>query len=481
MSSVKKNFIYNSAYQILLILLPLVTTPYLSRILGPKGIGIYSYDYSVAYYFGIFILLGLNNYGNRKIAQVRDDSNLLSRAFWSIYTMQFALGFIVCLLYLLCWVVLLNRDQIYCIMFLYVVSNVFDINWLYFGLEKFRYITIRNIIVKVLTTVAIFTFVKHEEDVWVYAVIMVGSMLLSQLVLWPHVLRSIKFAKPKIMQVIVHLKPNMLLFLTVLATSIFKIMDKIMLGSMTSKIQVGFYESSERVIAIPIALIVSLGTVMLPRMSNLVANNKDNDTQAIIGKSVIFALFLSSSICFGIMGVSDLFVPLFYGTGYEMCIALYKILLPSCLFLAFANVIRTQFIIPRQMDRIYVVSAFLGAAVNLTVNYLLIPSLKASGAAIGTLIAEIVVCFYQCYKVRAYLPIKKYILCGLPYVFSGIGMFFLLQVIHVPMKSAILCLAVQIIMGALLYFIFLFIQEMAARITVKKSLLMGEYYHSKQT
>lgn len=476
MSSIKKNFLYNSTYQVLLILIPLITTPYLSRVLGADGIGVYSYNYSIAYYFGIFILLGLNNYGNRTIAQNRNNDTILSKTFWSIYLMQFALGCIISLLYLMSWVLLFHKDTMTLIMAVYVISNVFDINWLFFGLEKFKLITIRNIGIKILTTVSIFILVKNESSVGIYSLIMVSGMLLSQLIMWPYVFRNIPFYLPSIKEITVHFKPNCILFLTVLATSMFKIMDKIMLGAMTTKTQVGFYESSERVIAIPIALIVSLGTVMLPRMSNIIASDMDKDIEKIIGKSVVFALFLSSSICFGIMGISKTFVPFFYGEGFDECILLYQILLPSCVFLAFANVVRTQYILPNQLDKIYVVSAFLGAGVNLITNYLLIPKWHASGAAFGTLLSEISVCLYQCLKVRHSLPFKKYLFHGYPFVLSGITMYLIISRFEIYESSIIRVLFLKIILGVAVYFISLFSQEIILRVIFKKSFLDKEFY-----
>jgi len=473
MTSVKKNFIYNSIYQVLLILIPLITTPYLSRVLGSNGIGEYSYYYSIAYYFGIFILLGLNNYGNRTIAQVRNDSDQLRKTFWSIYFLQLTLGFIVGLLYFVFCLRLLDSSLVPMIMGIYVISNIFDINWLFFGLEKFKITVTRNIIVKIITTSCIFLFVRDSEDVWIYCLIMVSGMLVSQIVLWPYALRYIKLYRPSYSEIIVHFKPNVVLFLTVLATSLFKIMDKIMLGTMTTVQQVGFYESSERVIAIPIALIVSLGTVMLPRMANMLANNKEQEVESLIAKSVSFAIFLSSSMCFGIMGIAKCFVPLFYGEGFTECIKLFLILMPSCLFLAFANVIRTQYLLPNKMDRVYVNSAFIGAGINIVTNLILIPQLYASGAAIGTLFAEIAVCVYQCASVRSILPLSDYIKNGLPFIISGTVMFLSLYLFEITQFSPIVNLIIMIVLGMLLYFIVLIIEEIVFRLFLKHGFLQN--------
>ncbi len=455
MSSTKKNFLYNSAYQLLILLIPLITTPYLSRVLGADGVGIYSYYYSIANYFVIFILLGLNNYGNRAIAKVRDNHIELSKTFWQIYCMQFILGIAMNVLFLFYTIFLSSNQLISFTMILYVLSGILDINWFFFGIEKFKLTVIRNVLVKLATTALIFTLVKASSDVWLYCIILTGGMLVSQLVVWPYLFKEVVFVKPKIKSIFSHIKPNIFLFFTVIAVSIYKILDKIMLGSMTTTEQVGYFESAEKLINIPVALIVSLGTVMLPRMSNLVANKKSGVEDSLF-KSIIFAMFLSSSLCFGLMGVSREFVPLFFGNNFDPVVPLLLVLLPSCVFLAFANVIRTQYLLPHQMDKVYVVSAFLGAIFNVLVNFLLIPKVAALGAAVATIGSEIIVCLYQCLTVRNKLPIFNYLKISVPFVISGIGMFIIL--FNIVLKfSLILSLFIKICLGVMIYFLILYL------------------------
>lgn len=450
MSSVKKNFIYNTLYQLLAIVLPLITTPYISRVLGPDKIGIYSYSYSIAYYFVLFIMLGLNNYGNRTIAMVRDDKEKLSKTFISIYLMQLITSLIIIFIYII-YSIFLTNDIMIWIMLIYVISAAFDINWLFFGLEKFKITVIRNTFIKVITTLCIFIFVKKPEDIYLYAIIMVFGMLLSQMVMWSFVKKYIFFVKINIDDVLKHIKPNLILFIPVIAVSLYKQMDKIMLGMMANMTQVGFYESSEKILNVPLAIVNSLGTVMLPKISNLVANQNETEAKRYIQTSILVVMFLSTSMGFGIMGVSDLFVPLFYGDGYDQCIILFNLLLPSCMFLAFANVIRTQYLIPQQKDTIYIKSVFLGAIVNLIINALLIPKYQSAGAAIGTLFAEASVCIYQALKIRKVLPIKKYIKLSLMFCLIGILMYILLNTFVFSIENTIIYLLFKIIIGIIFY------------------------------
>lgn len=452
-SSIKINFIYNTIYQILSMIVPLITTPYLARVLGAEKIGIFSYSFSIVYYFGLFAMLGVNNYGNRSIAQTRDDKTNNSKTFWGIYLFQLISSIIMVIIYSIYVIAWCDDKIIGWIMVIYIVSAGIDVNWFFFGLEKFKITTIRNVFVKSFTVFGVFVLVKRPSDVYMYAFIYVFGQLVSQIVLWISVRKYIHPCKITAFDIIRHVKPNLILFIPVLGVSLYKIMDKIMLGAMASKVEVGFYESSERVIQVPIALITSLGTVMLPRISNLIANDEKEKSENYLQKSLTFAVFLASSMGFGIMAVAKEFVPIFYGDGYDKCIILFQILLPSCIFLAFANVLRTQFLIPNKMDKSYMVSIFSGACINLLVNAMLIPYFEAVGAAIGTLLAEFTVCFVQCYYVRKYINLYRYIKKSIPYIVAGIVMYVVVYIIPLSLTSTVLTMLVKICIGAIIYLI----------------------------
>lgn len=448
-SSVKKNLIYNFAYQILAVALPLITTPYISRVLGPTKVGEYSYAYAIAYYFVMVTMLGLNNYGNRTIAAVRDDKEKLSKEFCSIYVMQFFFGCISLVAYVF-YGILFSNEIMTWVVSLYVISAIFDVNWFFFGLEQFKLTVTRNTIIKLFTTICIFIFVKSQDDIYKYALIMVLGILISQLILWQFLRKYIAFTKVTVKDVIRHIKPNLILFIPIISISLYKVMDKIMLGAMTTKTEVGLYESSERIIQIPMALIQSMGTVMLPKITNLISNNDEKSTKSYFSSSIMLVMFLSSSMCFGIMGVARYFVPLYYGDKYLKCVDLFQILLPSCVFLAFANVIRTQFLIPRKKDRIYIISVILGAVVNIAINFVLIPRYESIGAAIGTLIAEITVCIYQAWMIRNEVEIAVYARNSLIFVCPAILMYLLLLLIR-PSFSTIVNLFILVLVGGIFY------------------------------
>lgn len=435
----------------------MITTPYISRVLGSNGIGLYSFNNSIAYYFVIFTMLGLNNYGNREVARSRDNKKKLSKSFFSIYALQFICGIITNTIYLIYCIYISKNFTLSISIWPFVLSAIFDINWFFFGIENFRFTVIRNVIIKILTTISIFVFVNEKSDVVSYCLILSFGMLLSNLSLWTVLNKYVDFYRPKLEEIRVHIRPNLLLFVTVLSVSLFKIMDKIMLGMISASSEVGLYESAEKIINIPTAFVLSLGTVMLPRMSNIVANKDDSQTIDLINKSIMFAMFLSTSFCFGIMAISKEFVPIFFGSGFEKCIYLLWILLPSSVFIAFANVIRTQYLLPNGDDKTYVISAIIGAVINLTVNYIMIPFLASIGAAIGTLISEAVVCIYQSSKAKKALPINQYIKNSLPFLISGIVMFISLYNFNMHIADIYL-MFIKIILGVVIYIVLLITQ-----------------------
>ena len=420
--NIKKNFLINSIYQCLAISVPIILTPYLTRHIGSSGMGTYSFHYSIAYYFIMFAMLGFSLYGNRSVASVNYDRHTYSKIFWEIYGLQIISSSVAIVAYTFFASFFYPNEKNAWIMLLMVISCAFDINWFYFGLEKFNVTVTRNIYIKLLTVFLTFLLVKNEQDVVVYALVIGGSTLFSNLILIIQLPKHVDWVKIKISDIRKHLLPCLTLFFPTVIVSIYKVVDKIMLGIMSNVSEVGFYESSERIINLPMAFITALGTVMLPRVSSMLGNGKIDDCKNLFEKSIKFAMFLSSAMSMGVITISREFIPLFLGEDFKKCILIVDILMPSCLFLAFANVIRTQYLIPHKKDRSYIISLLIGAAVNLILNTLLIPKFQAIGAAIGTLVAEMTVCFYQVWSIRYNIDIKKNIKSICPYLIAGLIM-----------------------------------------------------------
>lgn len=453
MNSVKKNFMYNSISSVLTIIVPIITTPYISRILGPSGLGTYSYNYSIATYFVTFAMLGLNSYGNRTIASVRENKEKCSKVFWEIYYMQMSIGTISVIIYM-CYAGLFSKNRLMSyIMLAYVISAIFDINWFFYGMELFKLTVTRNVTIKVVTTCLIFVLIRTKDDLWKYSVIIAFGALVSQIALWPFLRQYIQFVKISFYDVLKHVKPNLILFIPAIAVSVYKLMDKIMLGMMSGMKEVGYYEAAEKLIQIPNTLVASLGTVMLPRMSNLVSKDENGKIKEYINKAIIVVMLISVPISLGIMATANQIVPIFFGAGYEKCIIILQFLMLSCIFVGVANVIRTQYLIPKKYDDIYIKSVFCGAVINAIVNLLLISKLQSIGAAIGTLCAEIVVCVYQLWKVRQELDIRGYLRNIIYILVCGIVMFCVVTFFQLPNTNYLLRLMLRVAIGVITFLV----------------------------
>ena len=452
MKSLQKNFLYNVLYQILLVILPLITAPYISRTLGATAVGVYSYTYSVAYYFLLIAMLGIGNHGNRSIAAVRDDRKKLNKTFSSIYSLQ-VITFSIAILAYAIYLVLFVKDNrlIVLLQLIYVTSGLFDIGWLFFGLEQFKLTVARNTLIKISTVVLMFVFVHKPSDLWKYTLIMSAGTLFSQAYLWLYVKKYVSFEKCSVKEITSNIKPVLILFIPVLAYSIYKVMDKIMLGNMSSYDQVGFYNNAEKIINIPMGIITALVTVMLPRMSNIVANGDKKRVDDYIRISAKLVTLLSSAIAFGLMGGSSVLAPVFFGDEFIACGEIIRLLSVTVFFIAWANVIRTQYLIPNKRDSIYLTSTMVGAILNLIINWMLIPKYQANGAAFGTIVAEFSVMLVQMVAVKNELPMRKYIMSYSPILIIGLIMAVLVDRIGIKLGVSVSTLAIQILAGGFFF------------------------------
>lgn len=452
MSQLKKNLFFQTTYQILIIILPLVTAPYVSRVLGPKGVGIYSYTYSVANYFVLFAMLGINNYGNRVIAKYRDNVENRNIKFSNLFYLHAIISLLALGVYILYYLSARPTQKIYIlIQGIYVIGALFDINWFYFGMEEFKVTVTRNIIVKCSTVLLIFLFVKNRQDLWKYILIMSAGTTIGQSLVWFRLKRYVKFVHPDWNEIKQNIKPMLILFIPTIAISLYKVMDKIMLGNLSVTAQVGFYENSEKIINIPMSFINGVGAVMLPKMSNLIAKGEKNDVAFYMKNSIQFIMFGSIALAFGVAAVAQEFAPVYFGKEFIECSELMIGLSVTIPFMAFANVIRTQYLIPTEKDKIYVISVISGAFVNVVMNLFLIPRYDAMGAVIGTICAEITVCIIQAVAVCRKIPILEYIKSFYLFPVFGYIMYYCVRQVGIRGGNKVTTILIEMITGVVIY------------------------------
>ena len=432
--SVKSNFIFNLIIQLLTYIIPLITAPYLSRVLTPAGVGINSYVHSNVSYFTLVIAFGFTTYGTRKISYIRDDKRKRSNAFWGIFSTRFLL-FVGCLaIYLgvtLTWSFGNSNYKIYYLVYiLALVSCFLDITYLFQGLEKFRIVSIINIISRILTAVCYFLFVKTSDDLVIYILIFSIQSVVIALVCWIFAAKYISRPKFKEMHVWDCMKNGFIFFLPTVAISVYTLLDKTMLGALTDTTEVGYYEQAYKIISLCTALVNAISPIMLSRITYLIGQGKEDEVEhKIVQMTEIYAL-MAWPMVMGLYAVGRYFYPAFFGEEYVPSVYVGYILLPLILIIPISNQIGSAYYVPRNRNKIITVFFVVGALTNFATNWIFIPMLGAKGAAITSLVAETIISSLFIIFSWKHINYKKIILISLKPIFSSIIMFGVLMLLN---------------------------------------------------
>lgn len=424
-SKVVVNYIYNTSYELLKIFAPLITTPYVSRVLGAGGVGIYSYAQSIATYFVLLGSMGTALYGQREIAYVQNDIKKRTETFWEIETFSFFTAIVSTIVFLFCFSNSPENAIVYRILSLEVLANAIDISWFFKGIENFRITVIRNTLIKLTGIALVFIFVKTPEDVPLYTLCVTLPIFLGNLSLWASIKKyTVKIDKNIFKGIPNRIKPILVLFIPQIAIEVYAVLDKTMIGILSSDMdQVGYYTQAQKIIKILLLIVTSLGTVMLPAMSAAFSRHETDKIKKSIQTAFHFVFMVSFALVFGICVTADRFVPFFFGAGYDTVILLMVCISPIIVIIGMSNVIGRQYLLPTKQQSAFTVSVCTGAVVNFCLNVLLIPRWSALGASIATVLAEITVTLVQVWYVRKQLPLKQCLAPFFKYAIMGAIMF----------------------------------------------------------
>lgn len=453
-----KNYIYNTLYQILVLLTPLITTPYVSRVLGVTNIGIYQYAQSIASYFVLIGAVGTTLYGQKEIAYLQDKPRERTTAFWEIEIFRLCSTLICSVIYYFVFCIQGIYSQIYLILILEVIATAFDITWLYMGMENFKLTVIRNTIIKLSGVACVFLFVKKPEDLSIYTICLTAPIFLGNISLWFSLKKYLVKLKLSINELFIgiknRLKPIFILFLPQVAMDVYLLLDKTMIGIFGSSIdQVGFYGQAQKLVKIVLMIITSLGTVMLPTMSAFFARGDKEGIIKNVKTAFRFIYMISFPLLFGLCAISSRFVPLFFGAGYDPVINLIIIISPILVIIATSNVLGKQFLLPTNQQTAFTRSIFVGAGVNFVLNIVFIHFWDAIGASIATVIAELAVTLTQYFSVKKQLPMRECLKPGLKYAVFSFLMFLGVKAVDYFMPgSDTIVLITMIIIGVAIYF-----------------------------
>lgn len=453
MGRLKSNILYNLTYQILNIILPLITMPYLSRVLGVDGIGTYAFVFSVCYYFYIVVALGLANYGNRAIAQVKGDRAMVSKTFWSIYFMQLATGILVVVAYIVYLLFFVQESfKLYFISFSpFVISAVFEISWFFFGLTEFKFTAIRSCVIKIISVMAVFLFVKTENDLVTYFLIMAATHFVNNSILWTRVRQFSDFYRPNIREVVVHIRPNLVLFTATLALNIYRVIDKIMIKEISGVTQNGYYENADNIIQAALTAFSAVAIVMMPAVSNMVARGKQKETRILLRDSMQASMFLGFGMVFGLIAVGQVFAPIFFGAAYDETGVLIQLLAVTVVIAGWTTVIRSQYIIPHEQDKVYAAALVAGAVMNVICNLIFIPIYRARGAVIGTIAAELMSFAIQTAVAAKDIDVPQLLKDGCIFAVPGAGMAVIVSAFLHYVNHNLFTLLAAILIGVLTY------------------------------
>lgn len=445
-------------YQVLAVLVPLVTAPYLSRVLGPDGIGTYSYTSSIVTYFVLFANFGIATYGQREISYAQDDRTRRTTAFWETKL----LNFVTVAVSLVAYLIFIKNTHTYRTMFtilsLNIISVALDITWLYQGMEEFKTVVLRNTIIKILNVAFIFLCITKQSDLLLYAAGTVVFLLCGEGAMWFGLSRFVDKPQWKNLHPFRNFRSVFSLFIPTIAISIYTVLDKTMLGIITGSVREnGYYEQATKMARVCLVFVTSLATVMVPRMGFYVEKDDTEHIKEAMYQSYRFVWFLGLPICLGIIGVAENFVPWFFGPKFLKVIPLVKIMAWIIPIIGINNETGALYLIPYKRQKIYTITISFGALLNFICNSILIPRWTSIGAAIGSVIAELCIAISQLVIVRKELSLRKIASSSIHYWIAGIIMWGVLKIENNFFTPSISHTLILIISGMITYGIVLII------------------------
>ena len=452
MGRITKNYIYNLIYQLFVMFVPLVTAPYLARVLGAEGTGIYSYVYSMTAMICTFVMLGIYSYGNRQIAYVRDNKKRMTEVFWQIMSARIVIAIVGTIIYFLFVFAIDRYVRMFVVFYPFLLSYFVDCTWLYVGVEDMKWAVIKNTITKVIAVVGIFLFVKDKDDLLIYIFIQGVSVLISNLLAYSQISRYVQKPRIDFSNLQNDFYGSLFLFLPSVATTIYTQCDKVMIELITGATnEVSFYDYSEKIVTIPLTFITVLSTVMMPRIANeYKKGNKDNISE-LLNRAARFSLFIACPMVFGLIAVADKFIPWYLGEEFIPTVYAIILIAPIIITNTLTGISGGQYFTATNQIGILVKSQFIAAGGNVIINALLIPHYGFYGAIVATLITS-----FFCAMIQYLFLIKQIRLPGLfkqgvKYSIFSIMMAILIRCVTRNMDATPFTTIVQVFVGGLFY------------------------------
>ena len=405
--SLIKNSLYNVIYRVLSVLYPLVTSTYVAHIILSTGVGKVAYAQNIAQYFILLAPLGLTQYGVKAIAKEKDNKTKECKTFTELFVLNAISTTLCAIVYyiLVCNIDFCDEKILYYVAGLPILFNYCNIDWFYQGREEYKYITIRSLLIKLVSVVAIFVFVRDANDYVNYAVIyslgMVGNYVLNVINLKKMEIRFIF----KGLNIKRHLKDVFVLLAAAVAIEIYTLLDTTMLGAYCEDAVIGYYTNSVKLARIVISTITAIGAVLLPRLSYYAANGMKKECSSMVSNVASIMLYLSVPCMAGLFLLSDTIIPLFFGVSFVDAIPTFRIATLLVLVLGYSNLFGTQVLVSFDAENKMLTSTLCGAITNFMLNMLLIPRYFQNGAIMASVVSEILVTILTFYFASKYVQV----------------------------------------------------------------------------
>ena len=467
-----KNYLYNAGYQILNMIIPLITVPYISRVLGAHDVGINEYTNSWVTFFFLMGQMGITLYGNREVAYHRDDLYKRSQTFWGVEALQLLTVSGAFILYLVAvFLFSTTFKEFFLLQAIWIIATGVDISWYFMGLEEFRITVVRNTLVKIASLILIFTVVKTSNDLGKYILILGASQLVGNLTLWPYLRGNIIWVSVKKWHPFKHFYPSLLLFIPTITTQVYLVLNRLMLGRMSTQADLGNFGQADKIVKFVLAVVTATGTVMLPHVANKFAKGDIKGVRNSLYSSFNFVSAISIPMMFGLMAIAKKFGPWFLGNGFVLSGSVMFVEAPIIVFIAWSNVTGTQYLMPINRVKDYTTSVTIGAVSNVVFNFLLIGRWGANGAALATVGSELLVTLAQLMMIRKTISRKKLFKEQWKYIISGGVMFIIVNRICESINMTIGNLILEVVTGIVIYFVGLLLTKSTI---IKQGLKMAD-------
>lgn len=472
-----KNYLYNASYQILNLLIPLITVPYISRVLGAHDVGINEYTNSWVTFFYLMGQMGITLYGNREVAYHRDDLYERSRTFWGVEALQL-LTVSASLIAYLAAVFLFSTTfkQYFLLQGIWIVATGLDVSWYFMGLENFKVTVVRNTFVRLISIVLIFTIIKDTNDLGKYIAILGGTQLVGNLTLWPYLKDNVVWVKVSKWHPFQHFYPALLLFIPTITTQVYLVLNRLMLGRMSTQVALGNFGQADKIVKFVLAIVTATGTVMLPHVANKFAKGDVKGVRNSLYSSFNFVSAISVPMMFGLMAISARFAPWFLGSDFELAGRIMFLESPIIVLIAWSNVTGTQYLMPVNRVKEYTTSVTIGAVSNVIFNLFLIEGWGANGAAVATVCSEFLVTASQIAMIRGTIKRRKLFREQWKYFLCGFLMYLVVNRICLVINMTVANLCLEVVVGMIVYFLGLLLTK-ASIIGEAQKLLNNKVAH----